>query len=117
MEMSLDYMRETVAFMRAHGWAHQREERTMADEPGALQRREVHELRRPDGAHLRLEGLAYEDGSERYYLTLLEFSGLSSPSYRVESWRHRDGRIEFKYYEEHRTGEGLSFVVELDTEI
>ena len=114
MEMTTAYLRETVAHIAKHGWAHEVTHDEAARDGVMVYRSEVHELRRPDGAHLRLEAIAYADGRHRWYLEFTEFGGLACTSYRLDSWRHREDRVELKFYADPDTGEGLSLVLMLD---
>ncbi len=110
MQMSVAYMAETVGALEDAGFEVQTESRVLeptATRPGA--RRTEHRLRRGAEEELLLEAIAYDEGEVAYYLELVTFHGLSTFSFPLDSWKHRPGSVEFKFYEDPGTGNGLSF--------
>lgn len=66
-------------------------------------------LTRSASERLALEALVYDDGPTTYWLEILDWHGMVSFPYRLDSWRHRPGQVEFKFTLDPETGMGLSF--------
>ena len=60
---------------------------------------------------LALEVLVYPDTTATYWLEILDWHGLTSTPYRLDSWRHREDRVELKFAIDPETGMGLSFTL------
>jgi hypothetical protein len=60
---------------------------------------------------LALEVLAYPNGSTSYWIELIDWHGLLCTPYRLDSWKHRDDRVEFKFHVDAKTGMSLSFML------
>ena len=118
MDMSAEYMSESVQAMASKGY--QLTSSTEAHEPHDERiQTDTHVLRRFDSTlkveqELILESIKYRDQSERYYLEIKKYHGLRSFSFPLDSWRHFDDRIEFKYYVLTTSGLGLSFIVDFE---
>jgi hypothetical protein len=110
MEMTCQYMNETAQAFRHAGFR--------------LQEAEVHygsdghvgrQFRLSRGLHvsLVLEALETNHAGAQFYLSIVQYHGLSSPSFPLDSWKHHPDRVEFKYLADPSTGQGLTFVVPL----
>ena len=109
MKMSHDYMRETAAALTAFGFALETTESDYGD--GARGSRYV--LRR-ERETLTFETVVHPTEGERYFLEIEAFHGLRTFSLPLDSWKHRPGRIEVKYYALPGTGRALSFTLALE---
>jgi len=109
MEMSKQWMEDTASFLGERGFEVARLDAEEAD--GILRTR--FDLRGDARQHLVLEVLVYPDGEERYWLQLAQWHGLRTYPFPLDSWKHRDAFVEFKFHVEPITGLGLSFLVDL----
>ena len=115
MEMSPEYLAETVQVLETAGFdvGRERDDYGDADSPVPalryLLQRGVHE-------HFVLEVVMPPDAPARYFMELTSFHGLSSFSYPIDSWKHRSDRVEFRYYSDVRTGQGLALTLRLEPE-
>lgn len=107
MKMTADYMVQSVEFLANHGFEQATESRFYGDETSAT----VYRMRRGPEEILELEAVRYESGEESFHLQIESFHGLTSTSYRLDSWKYFDHRIEFKYGVDPQTGRGLSLVL------
>lgn len=98
MEMSHDYMRETVEVMGRAGFAVEHSESAEPDPAQPVYERAEYHLRRGDAEDLVLECLTYPDGVETYWLELRKLHTLRSYSFELDSWKYRDESVEFRYY-------------------
>ncbi len=112
MEMSIKYLNETADALEGLGFGVERILEPDAPSGKGVFARHRFVLSRPD-EKLVMEGLVYPDGTVRYYLEFVDFHGIHSFSFPLDSWKHRPERIEFKYYERLDTGEGLSLTLKL----
>ncbi len=112
MEMSHEYMRETVRAMQVGGFelTSSGSSSPTGNGPGFEVSR--YELVRGDAEDLVLECLEYSDGSETYWLELRKLHTISSFSFQLDSWKHRESQVEFRYYPRD-DGVGLTFVLAL----
>lgn len=62
---------------------------------------------------LELEVIEYPDGREAFYLALNRYHGLSSFSFPLDSWKLWPDRVEFKFYADPESGQGLTFELDL----
>jgi len=108
MQMSADWMAETAAALAEHRWT---VDRCTSEEHGV--RRTRYDVRAGSAEHLVMEVLQYPDGDERYWLQLVCWHGLRCHPFPLDSWKHRDAFVEFKFHVEPITGLGLSFFVDL----
>jgi len=106
--MTAEWMGTTADFLAANGWEVER----LDTEDDAFVRTR-YDIRGGDREHLVLEALTYPDGDERYWLQLVSWHGLRSYPFPLDSWKHRDAFVEFKFHVEPVTGLGLSFFVDL----
>jgi hypothetical protein len=111
MKMTPDWMKATTEHLAEWGFtvASSVEDETV-DEQLVLTRTR-YELARHAHERLAMEALVYADGATTYWLEILRWHGMSSFPYRLDSWRHRPGQVEFKYAIDPDTGMGLSFFV------
>lgn len=72
-------------------------------------------LLRGDTERLVLEALQYPDGRASFFLEL-DFHGLKTHSFPLDSWKLWPERVEFKYYLHPETGQGLTFTLVFDPE-
>ncbi len=112
MEMSHDYMRETVAKMTGHGFTADEEHAQVPRRGAASYARHTYELVRGESEHLVLECLIYPDGSETYWLELRRMGTIHTFPFPLDSWKWRDDHVEFSFYGRH-DGSALSFVLRL----
>lgn len=112
MKMTAAYLDETAAWFEARGFHKKTEEDELApDDRGRVARVCRHVLSRDD-LELALEWVVHPDAPERYFLEIVGCGPLSSPLYPLDSWKHREGRVEFKYGVDPVSGLGHTFVVE-----
>jgi hypothetical protein len=108
MEMTTQYMKETAEAFREAGFKLEEADlRYGCDGPVAQQFR----LTRGAGVSLVMEALETTHEEPQFYLSILQYHGLSSPSFPLDSWKHHQDRVEFKYLADPSTGRGLTFVV------
>ena len=112
MEMSFEYLRETVRFFETHGF--QVEVQEVSAPPGGQPAYTTvrHFLERPPDERLALSCVRYPNGTETYWLEILQFHGLRTFDTELDSWRHREHGVEFKYYAR-EDGVGLSVILDL----
>jgi len=67
----------------------------------------------PQDVQIELEALDYPDGTAAFYLQLVAYHGLSTPSFPLDSWKLWPNRVEFKFYTHPDSGQGLTFTLEL----
>jgi len=112
MEMSFDYLRETVDLFASRGFDVGTEE-SSAERDGAVVHTTVrHLLRRGPDEEFAFSCVRYPDGRETYWLEIRRFHGLRTFDIELDSWKHRGDSVEFKYYPR-ADGVGLSFILEL----
>ncbi len=66
-----------------------------------------------EAVHIELEALEYPDGTAAFYLALIDYHGLSTSSFPLDSWKLWPERIEFKFYTHPESGQGLTFTIKL----
>jgi len=110
MEMSLAYMEETADALVGHGFAIARERCSYDPEDAVVGH--CFELTAP-AIHLRLETVQHPESPERYFLEIVDYHGLRSHSFELDSWKHRPDRIEFKYQPRLDGSGGLAFTLQL----
>ncbi len=111
MKMTPAWMKATTEHLAEWGFdVSSSSEEEHVDEQLILTRTR-YELVRGHRECLVLEGLDYPDRESTYWLEIPRWHGLSSFPYRLDSWRHRPGQVEFKYAIDPETGMGLSFFV------
>lgn len=114
MEMSHAYMSETAKTLAENGFELGIETHDYGIEPGSiLATRYV--LRR-DCETLVLETVDHPDDGELYFLEIVEFHGLSSASFRLDSWKHRPHQVELKYQPRQDGNGGLSLILRFGNE-
>ena len=112
MKMTAAWMEETVASLEGQGFVCERETAPRELEGVVVFERTRYVLRRDDGRRrLAVEVLVYPNGTETYWLEVMDWYGLSFTPYQLDSWRHRDDRLEFKYGVDPETAMGLSFTI------
>lgn len=111
MKMTPDWLAETAAHLESWGFTRtvDTSTRTLHDRP--VYQRTRYSLARGLDESLVLDALAYADGSVSYWLEIVDWHGLQSHPYRLDSWRHRPGQVEFKYHVDPETGTGLALVI------
>ncbi len=108
MEMSPEYALETVRIMSERGYTLETEEMERID--GDVSRfKGVYYRLGSAQQRLVLEVLHYPDTRVRYFLEIAEYYGLSSFSFELDSWKHHEEYIEFRYYTNPETGGALTF--------
>lgn len=112
MEMSLDYLRETVEFLGTKGFTSDREEIPFERDGETVYTTERYLLTRDEDERFGFSCIRYPDGEETYWLEILDFHGLRTFDIELDSWKYRDDTIELKYYGR-EDGVGLSFRLEL----
>jgi len=112
MEMSLDYLRETVDFFRARGFEVDSEEERVERDGVEVHTTHRSILCREPREHFALSCVRYPDGVETYWLEIRDFHGLRAFDTELDSWRHGDDQVEFKYYAR-EDGVALAFTLEL----
>lgn len=112
MKMSGDYMRETVAWMEEQGFVSRPSHDRVESPQGVLLfERDTWELSRGE-ERFSLESLNYPDGREAWFLAIESFHGLRCNSYPLDSWKHRDLWVEFKFQQDAESGLGLTFTLD-----
>lgn len=112
MEMSPAYMAETAEVLSKKGYTitiTELDERVEEQTVYVGQRYTLH----ADGEHIEMEALTYTDGSHAYYIKLVDFHGMESFSYPLDSWKWRDHLVEFKLVADPATATGLALRVSL----
>jgi hypothetical protein len=113
MEMSPAYAAETAEALSQKGFSVMREP-LPEDTDGVLVYEGDRYTFEAEGERLVLEVLTYvSDGEHAYFLEIADFHGLRTFSFPLDSWKHRDNRIEFKFVADPRTAMGLAFTVPL----
>lgn len=110
MEMSPEYAAETARVLEERGYDCLTSTERRMDGETLRYEATRYELTAP-GRALILELLAYPDGEVRYFLEIADYYGLSSYSFELDSWKHRDDYVEFRYYTNPETGGALTFKV------
>ncbi len=111
MKMTLEYLGETVASLAGHGFDVVREEDEAHRGEVLLFRRVRYRLERGCAECVVIEALSYPDDSVAWWLAVEQWHGLVANSFPVDSWKHREDRVEFKYYAPAETGLGLAFTL------
>ncbi len=109
MKMSLEYMQQSADLMSTHGYALTVERVDYGDE--SLSVPAVRFVLRRDRQHLVLETVQHPDVGERYFAEIVHFHGLHANSFELDSWKHRDDRIELKFQARDDGSGGLAFVL------
>jgi len=110
MEMSLLYMHETTDQLKEMGFVVVPAQTELGHlEEGSCVSHTFTCTRKNE--ELVLETVVHPNEAERYFLQIRNFHGLSTFSFPLDSWKHRSGSIEFKYYSLPEDGRGLSFVL------
>ena len=112
MEMSHDYMRETVEKMADHGFAVVNAVESVERASAPPYERTSYELTRGNDEHVILECLEYPDGPESYWLELRRMGSITSLPFMLDSWKWRDDQVEFSFYGRD-DGSALTFVLSL----
>jgi len=108
MEMSKQYMKKTAEHLKEKGYS--LEEKVVPyGNDGAMGTQFV--LQREPKQHFILETLEYSKAAPAYFLEIVQFFGLTSFSFPLDSWKYFQDRVEFKYYVLDNTGIGLSFTL------
>lgn len=106
MEMSLAYMEETAGLFEAKGYSVERGEQPYGDDVIG------HRFRiRRAGTELVLETVQHPEVGETYYLEIVDHHGLRCYSFALDSWKHRDHQVEFKYQPQADGTGGLAFIL------
>lgn len=108
MQMSLTYMEETVAALATKGYAVERTLQPIDEEGTVVGHQFV--LTKPS-VELHLETVVHPEVESRYFLEITNYHGLWSHSFELDSWKHRDDRIEFKYQPRPDGTGGLAFTL------
>lgn len=112
MDMSLDYLRETVEVFASRGFDVETEESSVEREGEVVHTTVRHLLRRGSDEDFAFSCVRYPDGTESYWLEIRRFHGLRTFDTELDSWKHREDRVEFKYYPR-EDGVGLCFILDL----
>jgi len=115
MEMSADYMAETVEHMQRFGYSVTEAKDTNERDGQLVFNRTKYSCQSAE-AELVLEVLCYADGREAYFMEIVRMGAMSSFSFPLDSWKFRPETVEFKYYVHPATGLGLSFLINLGNE-
>ena len=108
MEMSLAYMEETVNALATKGYAVERSQETYDEALAVTGHTFV--LTKPS-VELRLETVLHPEDGSRYFLHIVDYHGLWSHCFELDSWKHRPDRIEFKYQPRADGSGGLAFTL------
>lgn len=111
MKMTPEWLTQTVEHLETWGFIQTVETSTRSLHERVVFTRTRHRLTRGDWESLVLDALVYTDGSITYWLEIVDWHGLSSHPYRLDSWRHRAEQVEFKYHVDPDTGTGLALVI------
>ncbi|MEM9068569.1 MAG: hypothetical protein AAGE52_08690 [Myxococcota bacterium] len=111
MEMTPLYMNETAQALASHGFKMRIEATDYGDEESVPATR--YHLDRP-GERLILETVIHPEVGELYYLEIVNFHGLQSASFQLDSWKFRPDRVELKYQPTPEGTGGLSLILRLD---
>jgi hypothetical protein len=109
MQMSLGYMRETVAALAEKGFAAHESKTDYGDGVVGY----LFTLTRPE-VELVLETVVHPEQPETYYLEIKSYHGLRSHSFQLDSWKHRADRVELKYQPSSDGEGGLALTLRLD---
>lgn len=110
MEMSHDYLRETVEQMSEHGFVTATDTESVERGSAPPYMRTSYDLQRGESEHLCLEHLEYPDGSESYWLEVRRMGSITAFPFMLDSWKWREGQVEFSYYGRD-DGSALTFVL------
>lgn len=125
MEMSSAYMATTAEHLKSQGWSLADEHNCMtlgggvlgSDGQAAQSIIHGYRLRAERSAELLLETVESPtpDGGRlvRFYLEIVDYFGLRSSSYELDSWKFFPDRVEFKYKCDSETSLGPSFTISL----
>ena len=113
MKMTPALMLETAVYLEQAGFRLDLVQNAVCQSAEHIANVVIYDLRRGDDEHIVLECWEYSDGETRYFLALEAFHGLSSKSFRLDSWIARTNQVEFKFYALAGTGMGLAFVLTL----
>jgi len=105
MEMSADYMAQTVEHLQSHGYR-VTEGKDKTDRDGQLVFNRTKYSCESADAELVLEVICYADGREAYFMEIVRMGAMSSFSFPLDSWKFRPETVEFKYYVHPETGLG-----------
>jgi len=94
MEMSPEYAMETARVMSERGYTLEIEENERIDDD-VLRFKGVYYRLGADQQKLVLEVIHYPDQEVRYFLEIAEYYGLSSFSFELDSWKHREEHVEW----------------------
>lgn len=111
MEMSHRYMSETAAALAGRGFSLERRSMSLGDAPEGPVTCERFELRRGDAERLTLETVFHPDQTEKYYLQLESWHGLSALTAPLDSWKLWPDRVELKLEAHPDTGFGFALVL------
>jgi hypothetical protein len=107
MEMSPNYASETADVLANHGYSLKTDEQECTNQT-ELRYNAIRYHLTAKNQELILEVVSYPNGDNRYYLEIVQYLGLSTFSFELDSWRFRDDHIEFRYYTNSETGEALT---------
>ena len=112
MEMSPQYMAETIEFFASKGFEISQETRTYGEGETASEAF-AYRVRCSETVDLELEVVTRANLEPRYFLAIHNYFGLTSFSFQLDSWKFSGERIECKYYAIPETGLGLSIALDL----
>lgn len=115
MEMSPAYMDETARAMEKKGYALAVEPLT-GEVDGEVKYTGTRFTLTAEEREFQLEALTYGDDDHTYFLQIVNFHGMRTFSFPLDSWKHRDNRVEFKFVADKATAQGLAFILPFEEE-
>lgn len=111
MEMSHAYMRETAEALATQGFELAVQEHDYGTDAFAVPATRYQLCR--ESETFVLETVEHPDEGELYFLEIVEFHGMQSASFRLDSWKHRAHQVELKYQPTLDGSGGLSLILRL----
>ena len=112
MEMSHDYMRETVAKMTEHGFAADEEHAEVSRQGGRPTNATATSWCAVTASTWCSNASSIPTVARAYWLEVRRMGAIHTFPFPLDSWKWRDDQVEFSFYGRH-DGSALSFVLRL----
>lgn len=114
MDMSHDYLRETLDFMKGRGFTMRTEEDRQGSPGGGsgFSRHRYHMER--ENTYFIFEYLEHDmQDHGRYFLEIVQYHDLWTYSLELDSWKWRNHQIEFKFIYHPESARALAFIFKM----